>query len=406
MSAVAETLEAGSSATANYSNGVLTIGVPRGQDGTSAVPSNVVSSVNGETGDVVITLPTQVSDLTNDLGFTTASAVESALSSIISALDSAGGVVMTTDGSPSDTSLLRTYTLSQNGNTIGTINIPKDLVAISGEIVYQDGSNNSGTFIKLTIQNGSPMYIDVASLVEYNSVTSTSEIEMVESSSHQISATIKTGSVGKNKLATSVQSSLDKADTALQSAPVTSVNGSTGAIVINVPSKVSDLNNDSGFITSAPVTSVNGSTGEVVITVPSKVSELTNDSGFGTYSKPSGGIPASDLASGVIPSVPSAATATPADLGTAAVGSSSKYAKEDHVHKMPSASDVGALASNTTYVSTVNGSSGSVTITVPSTAADVRAIAAPSSPSSGQYLMWNGSAWVASALPTYNGGVS
>ena len=33
-------------------------------------------------------------------------------------------------------------------------------------------------------------------------------------------------------------------------------------------------------------------------------------------------------------------------------------------------------------------------------------IAAPSSPTSGQFLQWNGSAWVAASLPTYNGGVS
>lgn len=53
---------------------------------------------------------------------------------------------------------------------------------------------------------------------------------------------------------------------------------------------------------------------------------------IGTYSKPAGGIPASDLASGVIPTVPDAATSTPLMDGTAAVGSSTKYAKEDHVH--------------------------------------------------------------------------
>lgn len=41
--------------------------------------------------------------------------------------------------------------------------------------------------------------------------------------------------------------------------------------------------------------------------------------------------------------IPAPATATPADLGTAAAGSSTKYAKEDHVHNMPSASDVGAF---------------------------------------------------------------
>lgn len=71
--------------------------------------------------------------------------------------------------------------------------------------------------------------------------------------------------------------------------------------------------------------------------------------------------------------IPSAATATPSNLGTAAVGSSSKYAKEDHVHNMPSASDVGAIAS-------------------------------PSSPSSGQFLVYNGSAWVAQSLSTWQGG--
>ena len=43
---------------------------------------------------------------------------------------------------------------------------------------------------------------------------------------------------------------------------------------------------------------------------------------------------------------------------------------------------------------------------IPSTAADVGAIAAPSSPASGQYLQWNGSSWVAASLPVYNGGVS
>ena len=59
------------------------------------------------------------------------------------------------------------------------------------------------------------------------------------------------------------------------------------------------------------VDSVNGKTGVVILnasdvhalpdstTIPTKVSQLQNDSGFGTYSKPSGGIPKTDLASGV-----------------------------------------------------------------------------------------------------------
>ena len=66
----------------------------------------------------------------------------------------------------------------------------------------------------------------------------------------------------------------------------------------SIPTKTSDLTNDSGFITdagvtsfngstgaityTAPVTSVNGSTGAVTISVPTMTSELTNDSGFVT----------------------------------------------------------------------------------------------------------------------------
>ena len=53
--------------------------------------------------------------------------------------------------------------------------------------------------------------------------------------------------------------------------PVTSVNGQTGAVSVSVPTKTSDLNNDSGFVTSAqaaaaaPVQSVNGQTGAVSV---------------------------------------------------------------------------------------------------------------------------------------------
>lgn len=88
---------------------------------------------------------------------------------------------------------------------------------------------------------------------------------------------------------------------------VSSVNGSSGAVTINVPTKTSDLDNDSGFITSAvtsfngntgavtytaPVSSVNGQTGAVTLTasdvgalpsstaIPTKTSDLVNDSGF------------------------------------------------------------------------------------------------------------------------------
>lgn len=113
-----------------------------------------------------------------------------------------------------------------------------------------------------------------------------------------------------------------------------------------IPSKVSDLTNDSGFVNSsqaasaAPVQSVNGETGAVTVAVPS------------------------------------AATATPSNLGTAAVGTSTKYAKEDHVHNYPDIVHVGSSAPADTnielwldnssggnsVVSSVDGKTGTVTV--------------------------------------------
>lgn len=79
------------------------------------------------------------------------------------------------------------------------------------------------------------------------------------------------------------------------------------------------------------------------------------------------------------------------------------------------ASDVGALATTASYVSSfngssgaitytapvtsVNGSTGAVTLSIPSTASDVGAIASPSSPTSGNFLKYNGSSWVADNAP-------
>lgn len=112
----------------------------------------------------------------------------------------------------------------------------------------------------------------------------------------------------------------------------------------DVPTKLSQLQNDTGFITSSDIPPIPSKTSQLqndsgyikqtdIPTVPSKTSELTNDSGFitnsdippiptestvsgwgftkntGTYSKPSGGIPKSDLASAVQTSLGKADTA-------------------------------------------------------------------------------------------------
>ena len=114
-------------------------------------------------------------------------------------------------------------------------------------------------------------------------------------------------------------------------------------------------------IPAVPVQSVNGKTGAVVLSA--------SDVGAGTYTKPSTGIPASDLTSAVQTSLGKADTAL-----------------------------------QTAPVTSVNGNTGAVVLSIPSTAADVGAIAAPSSPATGAFLVYNGTAWVAQTLATWSGG--
>lgn len=61
---------------------------------------------------------------------------------------------------------------------------------------------------------------------------------------------------------------------------------STYATKSELPTKVSQLQNDSNFITSAgaPVQSVNGQTGTVSLTIPTNTNQLTNGAGFITSS--------------------------------------------------------------------------------------------------------------------------
>lgn len=67
---------------------------------------------------------------------------------------------------------------------------------------------------------------------------------------------------------------------------------------------------------------------------------------YGTYSKPNGGIPASDLANGVIPTVPSASTATPQMDGDPSPGSTGQWADGGHVHPTDTTRAAAALEIN------------------------------------------------------------
>lgn len=131
--------------------------------------------------------------------------------------------------------------------------------------------------------------------------------------------------------------------------------------------------------------------------------------GLGTYSKPSGGIPASDLASAVQTSLGKADTAyqkpsggiPAADLAAGVIPTvPTKVSDLTNDSGFVNASGAAAAAP----VQSVNGQTGAVSLTIPSSAADVGAIAAPSSPATGAFLVWNGTAWTAQTLAVWQGG--
>lgn len=78
------------------------------------------------------------------------------------------------------------------------------------------------------------------------------------------------------KTGTVVLSASDVGALASNTTYVSSVNGSSGAVTISVPTKTSDLQNDSGFLTSA-VTTFNGQSGAVTYSAP--VSSVNGQTG-------------------------------------------------------------------------------------------------------------------------------
>lgn len=111
----------------------------------------------------------QVSRVGTDI---TGATVEDALAEV---KDSSIVTLSSTTTSDGTSSILKKYTLTQNGETIGDIDIPKDLVVTSGSVVKGTWSGNvftevesgNGTALKLVIANQTePVYINTLDLVK------------------------------------------------------------------------------------------------------------------------------------------------------------------------------------------------------------------------------------------------
>ena len=240
--------------------------------GTNNAPPYPVKSVNTKTGDVVLTagdvnalpdttvIPTKTSDLTNDSGFLTSAPVSSVNgktgavvlnASDVNALPNTTTYVTTVDGSSGavTTNAVKTteQSLSDAQKTQARTNIGAGTSSFSGD--YGDLSNKPTIPSKTSDLTNDSGFINasgapVQSVDGDTGTVTTNAVKVVAQTLTEAQKGIARTNIGAGT--SSFSGDYDD----LSNKPT-------------IPTKTSDLTNDSGFLTDVPVDSVNGKTGAV-----------------------------------------------------------------------------------------------------------------------------------------------
>lgn len=193
----------------------------------------------------------------------------------LSALETKVNKIGVTAKETANAGYLKSYTFTGPNGTPIDIDIPKDLVVKSGEVITattETGLVKGDKYIKLTIadQDESPIYIAVKDLVDvYTAQADAEKVQLAISGTNEISATIKPGSIAKADLATAVQRSLDKADAAAPQTALDAANAEIAKIKTDVAAHgvKSVTASGTGYVTAKATTDTK--TGEATITVAS-----------------------------------------------------------------------------------------------------------------------------------------
>ena len=178
--------------------------------------------------------------------------VKMAASSEVTAAQNASKVTVEKSGD--------SYIVKQNGTQVGVaINVPKDMVVESGEIVagtWSDGTftpstSGKGKALKLVIANGGgTVYIDVADLVDVYTGSATATVSVTIDSNNKISAVIQGGSITEAHLASAFVTTLKSATITEPTASSTQATAGTKTIsalfqtiVNNIKQLFTSLNN-------------------------------------------------------------------------------------------------------------------------------------------------------------------
>lgn len=202
----------GSATIAQIADGIVTIKAGVAQDagaikqGTGADITLAKIASTGAAADI------SIADADNKL---TATTVEGALAELATAV---GGKAITCEKTNPDGVAAR-YVFKQGGVEItnAVIDIPKDMVVSSGSVVTNPEGQEAGTYLELVLANATndKVYINVGNLIEYvvSGSTAADSVQVAVSADHKVTASIKDGSIVLGKLASSVQSEINKAHT-------------------------------------------------------------------------------------------------------------------------------------------------------------------------------------------------
>ena len=212
--------------------------------------NGILTTIQGEAeGSIKKAVADAKADLQKEIG-TLENLATNAKGDLVSAINevraaiSAGGTAaaISLDTSVTSEGAAKSYTLYQGETKVGVIDIPKDMVVSSGEVVVNPEGQSEGTYVVLTLANAASdkLYINVGTLVDiYKAKAEAAQVQIaIDSQTREISATIVAGSIGtteladlavttakiadanvtKAKLSVEVQASLDKADIALTEA--------------------------------------------------------------------------------------------------------------------------------------------------------------------------------------------
>lgn len=233
---------------------------------------------------VNITVPTKVSELTNDSGYLTShqsladyakKADVTANADAIATLNGNSSVAGSVDQKVSDAINDFSAKVSEDG----TVNTFKELV----DYVAEHGSEYTAAIADIAANKAAIDTLNGTGAGSVSKAVSDAQTTLQGNIDKKVDKASGKG-LSTNDLTAALKSNYDTAYTHSQSAHApsnaerntivgiqkngsdVSINSSTRKVNITVPTKVSELTNDSGFLTSVPVTSVNNKTGVVKLT--------------------------------------------------------------------------------------------------------------------------------------------